>query len=103
MAVVTILICLLSVVAHEAAHVLMARAIGVKVLRFGVDWRGPYIVRKRAIGFPEVAICLAGVTANLALACVTSGLGQTFNLAMVLVNLLLPMSDGRNALAALKA
>jgi membrane-associated protease RseP (regulator of RpoE activity) len=102
-AVTTILICLLSVLAHEAGHVLTARIVGVKIVRLGVDWRGPYILRKRTTGLPEVAICLAGIAANVAIACATSGPAQTFNLAMIFVNLLWPRSDGRNALAALSA
>jgi membrane-associated protease RseP (regulator of RpoE activity) len=101
--VLTILICILSVLAHEAGHALAARAFGVKIVRMGVDWRGPYIVRNRTVGAPEVMICLSGIAANLALACMTTGLAQTFNIAMVAVNLLLPMSDGRNAMAALRS
>jgi membrane-associated protease RseP (regulator of RpoE activity) len=35
-----------SIALHELAHVLAAVVLGVKVKRFGLCWRGVYIVRE---------------------------------------------------------
>lgn len=37
---------LIALTLHEMAHVIMATALGVRVKRIGIAWRGPYIVRE---------------------------------------------------------
>lgn len=53
---------------HEAAHVVAALSLGVRVKRVGVAWRGPYIVREAGPDWKNLAISLAGPLSNLATA-----------------------------------
>lgn len=53
---------------HEAAHVIAATALGVRVKRIGISWRGPFIVREAGAPKVNIWIALAGPVMNLLLA-----------------------------------
>ena len=89
---------------HELAHVFAAVVLGVKVKRFGLGWRGVYIVREAGADWQNLLISLAGPLANLALAAVAlfvfhrGAIFCAMNLVFGLINLLpLPYSDGLRA------
>jgi len=94
---------LAAVALHEASHVLAALALGVKVKRIGLSWRGPYVVRQAGTPPASVLISLAGPLANLltAVACLLIGHGANLcftSLVLGAFNLLpLPSSDGLRA------
>jgi len=94
---------LVAIVLHELSHVVMAAALGVKVKRVGLSWRGPYVVRARGTAVENVAISLAGPMANLvtALGCLYVRRGVDLCLASLVLgafNLLpVPSSDGLRA------
>ena len=97
-------LCLLvgSVLAHEAAHLIMAQRFGIRVKAVGMALWGPYLRRSSAIGAPEAITALAGPIASLALALSTTGVLSLFNWSMFVVNMLpLPGSDGMHAIRAL--
>jgi hypothetical protein len=52
---------------HEAAHLVTALAVGVKVKRIGFRWKGFYIVREAGSPGKNALISLAGPMANLIL------------------------------------
>jgi Zn-dependent protease len=58
----------IALVAHEAAHILMASVLSVRVKRVGISWRGPYIVRESGSPMVNACIALAGPGINLLLA-----------------------------------
>ena len=66
-----------AVTLHEASHVLAAWALGVKVKRIGLSWRGPYVVREAGTPLACVVISLAGPLANLltVVVCLLAGRG----------------------------
>jgi Zn-dependent protease len=91
---------LVAVVLHEAAHLVTALSLGVKVKRVGLSWRGPYIVREPGTPVENTFISLAGPGINMVL-CILS-YHVTFMFAFVngflsLFNLLpfIPSSDGQ--------
>jgi Zn-dependent protease len=108
-----VLITLTALALHEAAHLITARWLGVRVKRVGISWLGPYVVRESGTDLQNLAISLAGPVCNLLLvgvglvlapwlgfggiqfALVNSVLG-TYNLLPI------PMSDGQRALMLLK-
>ena len=104
----------LSVVIHEAGHLVAARSLGVKVKRVGVSWLGPYVVRDPGSDLQNIAISLAGPIANLAtVPAVFLAIHLThhifgaqlcfMSISMGLFNLLpLPKSDGRRVLQIMK-
>lgn len=99
-----LLACIAAVLLHEMAHVLAARAMGIRVKRVGVTWMGPYIVREQGPPFANLRIALAGPVLNLALALSFWTFAPQFglvNLALGAYNLL-PFRglDGYHALAA---
>lgn len=83
---------------HEAAHVAMAWALGIRVKRVGISWRGPFIVREAGEPRANIYIALAGPLMNLILAASFWALAPNFaflNLALGLSNLLpIKGSDG---------
>jgi len=93
----------LAILLHEAGHVAVAAACGVRVKGVGIWWFSPYIRRERGAPWQEVLITLAGPGANLLTACVTLRIGRdpelcTLSLAIAFVSLLpLPCSDGLRA------
>ena len=89
---------------HELAHVLAAISLRVKVKRFGLCWRGVYIVREAGTDWQNLLISLAGPLSNFVAAYVSLAVfhrGAIFcamNLVIGLINLLpLPCSDGLRA------
>ena len=89
---------------HELAHVLAALLLGVKVKRFGLCWRGVYIVREAGTDWQNLLISLAGPLANLALAAAAllvfrrGAIFCAMNLLFGVINLLpIPCSDGLRA------
>lgn len=99
--------CLLSAFAaialHEVSHVLAAWALGVKVKRIGLSWRGPYVVREAGAPLACVVISLAGPLANLltVIVCLLAGRGTNLcftSFVLGAFNLLpIPASDGLRA------
>ena len=87
--------CLVSVLLHELAHIATARALGVRVKRMGLSWKGPYIVRETGTPVQNLCISLAGPAAN-ALLMYVPGL-FLINLALLVPNLVMKESDGRRA------
>ena len=100
-----LLACIAAVLFHEMAHVLAARALGIRVKRMGMNWKGPYIVREQGPPFASLCIALAGPVSNLALALSFWTFAPQFalvNLALGAYNLLpfIRGLDGYHALAA---
>jgi Zn-dependent protease len=98
--------CLVALVLHEAAHITVARILGVRVKRVGVDWRGPFIVRESGDSRANACIALAGPIANIITATLCWTVAPTFahmNMLLGLSNLL-PMqgSDGYRAWMVLR-
>lgn len=97
----------LCMVCHELGHFLVARFHHVQVKKIGIRWMGMYIQRERTAGWPEVSVCIAGATMNLALAIAFWNVNGWFalcNLTFAWVNLLpIPNSDGSHALEAIRA
>jgi Zn-dependent protease len=92
---------------HELAHVVVAIALGVRVKRVGISWRGPYIVREQGPPLASLLIALAGPGLNLLLAFDFWSFAPQFgviNLLLGAYNLLpfIPGLDGNNALAAIR-
>ncbi|MGA9567468.1 MAG: M50 family metallopeptidase [Candidatus Korobacteraceae bacterium] len=94
---------MVAIVLHELSHVFMASALGVKVKRVGLSWRGPYVVRESGTPVQNIAISLAGPAANLltVAACLYAGRGLDLCVASLVLgafNLLpIPSSDGVRA------
>jgi Zn-dependent protease len=90
-----------AVILHELSHVATARLQGLKVKRFGVTWKGPYIVREAGTWRQNLRVCLAGPLVNLLVAAVCWRSAMTFavcNLVLGGFNLLpIPGSDGHRA------
>ena len=115
-----LLVCLLSLAAHELAHAFMAHRLGfaveaVEIQPFGFIAR---LAGGRQSPAQAAAIAAAGPTVSLLLALVSSGIRliaggvgagvsefTRFNLSVGLINLLpvLPLDGGRLALAAIEA
>jgi Zn-dependent protease len=97
--------CAVSLVAHEAAHILAALGLGIRVKRAGVNWRGPYIVREQGTPYANAMVSAAGPLINLLLALVFWHDWPSCaiaNLVLGLSNLLpIPCSDGRRILREL--
>src|ERR1700684_1387930 len=91
---------LVSVVLHEAAHLVTAVSLKVKVKRIGLNWRGPYIVREPGTPVQNTFVSLAGPGINLVLCILSYHAALTFALVngfLSLFNLLpfIPSSDGQ--------
>jgi Zn-dependent protease len=87
-------------IVHEAAHLVTAFLLGVKVKRIGLSWRGPYIVREPGAPVENTLISLAGPLINLFLCILAYHTALTFasvNGFLGLFNLLpfIPSSDGQ--------
>jgi hypothetical protein len=87
--------CLVSVLLHELAHVVMAKALGVRVKRVGLSWKGPYIVREPGTPAQNMCIAPAGPAVNALLMLVPGWL--LINLALLVPNLVMKESDGKRA------
>jgi Zn-dependent protease len=91
---------LVSVVLHEAAHLVTAVSLKVKVKRIGLNWRGPYIVREPGTPLQNTFVSLAGPGINVVLCILSYHAALTFALVngfLSLFNLLpfIPSSDGQ--------
>ena len=91
---------LVSVVLHEAAHLVTAVSLKVKVKRIGLSWRGPFIVREPGTAIQNTFVSLAGPLINLVLCMLSFHAALTFALVngfLFLFNLLpfIPSSDGQ--------
>jgi Zn-dependent protease len=98
-------VCVVAVIMHEMAHVLVARAMGIRIKRAGISWRGPYIVREQGLPLANLCTALAGPALNLLLGVALWRFAPQFSLVNLLLgtyNLLpfIPGLDGYNALAA---
>jgi Zn-dependent protease len=99
----------LSLLLHEAGHMLMASLLGVPVHEFGLCWAGAYNRRANANRRRnEVFISMAGPLMNLSLAIPFLFLPEVghqvalWNLALCVLNLLpLPSTDGLRILRTL--
>jgi Zn-dependent protease len=84
---------------HEAGHFCMARHLGVRIKRFGMTWRGPYIVRESGPPNANILVSAAGPWVNLLLAASLWHALPSFafaNIVLGLGNLApTPNSDGR--------
>ena len=58
---------LVAMVSHEVAHIATALALGIKVKRVGVGWKGIYTVRAPGPPGKSIVVSLAGPVLNLAL------------------------------------
>jgi Zn-dependent protease len=99
-----------SLLAHEAGHIVIARAAGVRISAVGLCMRGAYLRRERAQnGMIELCISAAGPLVNLLLAIwlwdphpVMRWLAQ-INLALFIINMLpIGSSDGQRILGTLR-
>jgi hypothetical protein len=58
---------LLAMAFHEAAHIFVAIALGVRVKKIGLGWKGMYTVRDPGPPDKNLLVSLAGPLVNLAL------------------------------------
>ncbi len=95
-----IFIALMVIALHEAAHLVAAHTLGIKVRRIGLSWRGAYIVREPGPAMANLLTTLAGPILNLLLVAAWP-LSHEFallNLVFALGNLLpVAGSDGSRA------
>ncbi len=96
-----LLLGILAMLLHEAGHLVAALAIGIRVKRIGLRWKGLYTVREAGPPAKNIVISLAGPCVNLLLIATwpwwpTFGLA---NLCYTFFNLLpLQGSDGDRVL-----
>jgi Zn-dependent protease len=92
---------LLAMAFHEAAHIVIAMALGIRVKKVGLGWKGMYTVREPGPPDRNLLISVAGPLMNLALV-QTSGWLPAFGLANLVCGVvnLLPIqgSDGARIL-----
>jgi Zn-dependent protease len=90
-----------SMVFHEAGHIAVALALGIKVKKVGLGWKGLYTVREAGPLRKNLPVSLAGPAMNLALALTWHWLPVfgLANLCCAVVNLLpIEGSDGMRAM-----
>jgi Zn-dependent protease len=58
---------LVAMVFHEAAHIVCAMALGIRVKKVGLGWKGMFTVRDPGLPKENLLISLAGPLMNLAL------------------------------------
>ncbi len=92
---------IVAMVLHETSHVVTALALGVKVKRVGLDWKGLYTLREAGPPKENFVITLSGPLMNLLLTFSWQWL-PTFalaNLCLAVCNLLpIKYSDGSRIL-----
>lgn len=98
-------VCVTAVALHELAHMVVATAMGIRIKRIGISWKGPYIVREQGAPLANFCTALAGPALNILLAVGLQSSAPQFSLVNLLLgayNLLpfIPGLDGYNALAA---
>ncbi len=99
--------CVLAIVLHEIAHLLVASSLGIRIKQIGLSWKGPYIVREPGAPYANLCVALAGPTLNLILAITCWRSAHQFaivNLVLGVSNILpfVPGGDGRHAMAAIR-
>src|SRR5438128_2562480 len=62
-----ILLAVFALAIHEAGHILSAIALGIRVKRIGITWRGPFIVREQGFPAASAVVSLAGPVLNVIL------------------------------------
>lgn len=100
-----IAVCVVAVVLHELAHAIVARALGIRIKRVGINWRGPYLIREQGPPLACFITALAGPAMNLLLAAAFWTIAPQFGLVNLVLGgyNLLPFVrglDGYNALNA---
>lgn len=100
-------LCLPTVVLHELGHICVARLMGLRIKRFGVSWKGPYLVREQGSPWANLCTALAGPVMNLVLGVSLWSVAPRFALVNTVLgcyNLLpfIPGLDGHHALAAFR-
>jgi Zn-dependent protease len=100
-----ILLAVFALAIHEAGHILSAVALGIRVKRIGITWRGPFIVREQGSPVASAVVSLAGPVLNVILALAYWEAAPVFariNMVLGLWNLL-PFrgSDGSHAWVSL--
>jgi Zn-dependent protease len=97
---------IVGIVAHEAAHVLVGRSMGLRLKRIGVTWRGLYVVRETGAPVTNAIVSAAGPLINLLLAAFAWRYSPSFALANLVLGLsnLIPTrnSDGTRVLRELR-
>lgn len=96
---------LLAMALHEIGHLYAAFAVGLKVKRVGLGWKGMYTVREVGSPAKNAAVSLAGPAANLVLMAFWpwSPIFGLANLCCGASNLLpIPGSDGRRILRCVR-
>ncbi len=74
----------LAMTLHEAAHLIAALAVGVKIKKIGFRWKGLYIVREAGTPGKNALVSLAGPLANLAL--LFTGIGRRSSASPICVS-----------------
>lgn len=96
---------LIAMVLHEAGHLVVAFLLGLHIYRFGVNWKGMYVVREAGPLASNILVSLAGPLTNLLLSLMwyRSASFSLANLCFGLVNLLpIQASDGDRILRAIE-
>ena len=87
----------LAMVLHEAGHLAVALLLGLRIYKFGVNWKGMYVLREAGPLASNLLVSLAGPVTNLLLsfAWYHKASFSLANLCFGLVNLLpIQGSDG---------
>jgi Zn-dependent protease len=97
--------CIVSLLVHEAGHICVAHAFGIRIKRIGMNWRGPFIVRESGPPLPDLMVSAAGPLVNLIMAAMVWQIWPTVALANLVLGLsnLVPTrtSDGGRLLRGL--
>ena len=86
---------------HEVSHIFVALALGIKVKKIGLEWKGIYNVREAGPPIKNLLVTLAGPLMNLALVLSWPWFPKfaLANLVFAVVNLLpIAGSDGERAM-----
>lgn len=96
---------LMAMALHEVGHILTAQAVGIRVKRIGICWKGMYTVREAGTPLKNVLVSFAGPLANFLLISfwLWFPIFGLANLCCAVVNLLpIPGSDGMRILKCLR-
>jgi hypothetical protein len=84
---------------HEGGHYLVARLLSLKVHRFGIGPKGPYVLREQGAPVQDFLVSIAGPAVNLLLLSLWA-LWPFFGVANLFFAATLFLTDGRHARAA---